>query len=231
MPTIRKSKIWPVWTLLPLLLSSFSLAQEPAAPPVPAEIKVSRVDIQCEGPQSVSVAYILANVHIAKGGPFSSARLDQSIRSLYATGLFEFVEAAVEKTSETEVAVKFKVRPKFKIREILFRGNEKLKTSRLINEVAALPGKFLDELVLKKDRDTLLELYRKKGYAKVEVDYETQKNAGQATVIFHIAEDQKVKIRKVAFEGDVHNRAENLLDGTLGSHGSVRGLRPRRRFL
>jgi outer membrane protein insertion porin family len=197
--------------ILPSLLILVLDAQDNPTPiPTPVELKISRVDILYEGPQSVSQAYILANIHLAQDGVFTDTRLDQSIRSLYRTGLFEYVEASVEKTGEKEIAVSFKVRPKFRILEILFRGNEKIKTSRLINEVEALPGKFLDELTLKKDRDTLLELYRKKGFAKVEVEYETKKNGAKAVVIFHIDEGQKVRIKKVTFEGN-----RKIRDGRL----------------
>ena len=197
------SKTWTALTCLALLHPLPVNGQEPVvAPEAPTEATIASVEIAFDGAQSVSKAYILSNVHVAKGGIFSDARLDQSIRSLYATGLFEFVEATVDEASATHVVVNFKVRPKLRIRDILFRGNEKLKTSRLIEEVEALPGKFLDELLLKKDRDILLELYRKKGYAKVGIDYETQRNAGQATVIFNISENQKIKISKVSFEGN-----------------------------
>ena len=197
-------KTWIILACTVLLQPMATTAQEPplGAPPAVKEATVKDIVITFEGAQSVSHAYILANIHVSKAGPFSDPRLDQSIRSLYGTGLFEYVEASTEKASETEVTVTFKVRPKLKIREILFRGNEKLKTSRLIQEVEAVPGRLLDELLLKKDRDTLLELYRKKGYAKVDIEYETQRNAGQATVVFNISEDQKIKIRKVEFEGN-----------------------------
>ncbi|MBT3469364.1 MAG: outer membrane protein assembly factor BamA, partial [Opitutae bacterium] len=196
--------------ILFFLISALRGQDNPPPIPAPVELKISRVDILYEGPQSVSQAYILANIHLAQDGVFTDTRLDQSIRALYRTGLFEYVEASVEKTGQKEIAVSLKVRPKFRILEILFRGNEKIKTSRLINDVEALPGKFLDELTLKKDRDTLLELYRKKGYAKVGVDYETKKNGEQAVVIFHIDEGQKVKIKKVTFEGN-----RKIRDGRL----------------
>ena len=198
-----KFKTLTLLGFLLLLQCSVSNGQEPSVEsPVTKETLVKDIEIAFDGVQSISKAYILANVHVSKSGPFSNARLDQSIRSLYSTGLFEFVEASAPKVSETEVIVKFNVRAKHKIREILFRGNENLKTSRLIQEVEAVPGKLLDELLLKKDRDTLLELYRKKGYANVGINYETQRQGGQATVVFNISEEQKIKIRKVEFEGN-----------------------------
>ena len=85
-------------TILPFLLVLVLEAQDNPAPvPAPVELKISRVDILYEGPQSVSQAYILANIHLAKDGVFTDTRLDQSIRSLYRTGLFEYVEASCRK--------------------------------------------------------------------------------------------------------------------------------------
>ncbi len=202
----RYRKIYYLVILLLLLQSVMPdglSAQDTPVPVVPAtELNISGVKIIFDGPQTVSEAYILGNIHVSKGGMFTNARLDQSIRSLYKTGLFEHVEATVDKTSKTEIAVNLKVRAKHRIREVLFRGNEKLKTTRLLGEVESLPGKFLDNLTLQKDRDALLELYRKKGYSGVVVDHESQKNNGQAVIIFKIDEGQKVKISKVAFEGN-----------------------------
>ena len=138
-----KFKTLTLLGFLLLLQCSVSNGQESSVESsVTKEILVKDIEIAFDGVQSISNAYILANVHVSKSGPFSNARLDQSIRSLYSTGLFEFVEASAPGL-ETEVIVKFNVRAKHKIREILFRGNENLKTSRLIQEVEAVPGNFL----------------------------------------------------------------------------------------
>ena len=111
--------------ILFFLISALRGQDNPQPIPAPVELKISRVDILYEGPQSVSQAYILANIHLAQDGVFTDTRLDQSIRALYRTGLFEYVEASVEKTGQKEIAVSLKVRPKFRILEILFRGDRK----------------------------------------------------------------------------------------------------------
>ena len=131
-----KFKTLTLLGFLLLLKCSVSNGQESSVESsVTKETLVKDIEIAFDGVQSISNAYILANVHVSKSGPFSNARLDQSIRSLYSTGLFEFVQTSAPKVSETEVIIKFNVRAKHKIREILFRGNENLKTSRLIQEV------------------------------------------------------------------------------------------------
>ena len=103
-----KFKTLTLLGFLLLLQCSVSNGQEPSVEsPVTKETLVKDIEIAFDGAQSISKAYILANVHVSKSGPFSNASLDQSIRSLYSTGLFEFVEASAPKVSETEVIVKF----------------------------------------------------------------------------------------------------------------------------
>ena len=130
--------------LLPFLFIVILEAQENSDPlPPPVEFKISRVEILFEGPQTVSQAYILANIHLAKDGVFTDTRLDQSIRALYRTGLFEYIEASVDKTGEKEVAVSLKVRAKFRILEILFRGTKRSRPPDLLTRWRLYPVSFL----------------------------------------------------------------------------------------
>ena len=182
-----------------------------AQPVVPvqqaAQPIIERIDINFTGPKSLTAEYIQANIQVSQGGPFTNAKLDQSIRSLYNTNLIEFIDARVEKLPDNKVAVIFDIKSKYRIKNTLFRGNEKVKSDRFLNKdkekgISSIPGEFLDELSLKKDRDLLLEVYRKKGYAKVGIDYEVIKDGDRATVVFNIDEGQKIKIKKVNFFGN-----------------------------
>ncbi|MEK9985007.1 MAG: hypothetical protein VW879_09705, partial [Opitutae bacterium] len=79
-----KFKTLTLLGFLLLLQCSVSNGQESSVEsPVAKEILVKDIEIAFDGVQSISNAYILANVHVSKSGPFSNARLDQSIRSLY----------------------------------------------------------------------------------------------------------------------------------------------------
>jgi outer membrane protein insertion porin family len=172
-----------------------------------AEPVIERIDINFTGPKSITPEYIQANIQISKGGPFSNARLDESIRSLYNTNLIEFIDAKVEPLPNNKVAIVLDVKSKYRIKNTLFRGNEKVKSDNFLNKdkekgISSIPGEFLDELTLKKDQDLLLEMYRKKGYANVGIDYEVIKDADRATVVFNIDEGSKIKIKRVDFLGN-----------------------------
>ena len=206
------------WLLLFSFLTSLSLsAQNQPVVPVQEQPQqfVESIDINFTGPRSLTPEYILANIQIAKGGPYTNAKLDQSIRTLYETELIEFVDSRVEKLPGDKVKVIFNIKSKFRIKNTLFRGNEKIKSDRFLHKdtdkgITSVPGTFLDELKVKKDRDFILELYRKRGYAKVTLDYEIIKDAERATVVFNIDEGTKIKIKRVEFNGNNEIREGKL---------------------
>ena len=124
------------WLLLFTFFTSFSLsAQNQPVVPVQEQPQqfVESIDINFTGPRSLTPEYILANIQIAKGGPFTNAKLDQSIRTLYETELIEFVDSRVEKLPGDKVKVIFNIKSKFRIKNTLFRGNEKIKSDRFLH--------------------------------------------------------------------------------------------------
>ncbi len=217
-----RSRTVAPWSYLAMamvsLLLTFSLSAQ-TQPIVPvqkeADPVIERIDINFTGPKSLTPEYILANIQLSQGGPFSPAKLDQSIRTLYETNLIEFIDAKVQRMGENKVHVVLNINSKYRIQNTIFRGNEKVKSNSFFNKdkekgISSTPGEFLDELTLKNDRDILLELYRKKGYANVSVDYEIIKEEERATVVFNIDEGDKIKIKGVAFEGNTEVKERKL---------------------
>ena len=73
---------------------------------------VSEVLVEFNGFQSVSEELVLGNVQLRAGMDYNAALVDQSIRTLYGTGLFEFVEVRVEDATENAVNLVFELIPK-----------------------------------------------------------------------------------------------------------------------
>ncbi len=212
------SPVKTCWLFLLTLFSSLCLSAQ-NQPVVPVQDQalsiVENIEINFTGPRSLTPEYILANIQIAKGGPYTNAKLDQSIRALYETELIEFVESRVEKLPNDKVKVIFNIKSKYRIKNTLFRGNEKIKSDRFLHKdtdkgISSVPGKFLDELKVKEDRDFILELYRKRGYANITVDYEVIRDAERATIVFNIDEGSKIKIKRVDFTGNAEIREGKL---------------------
>jgi outer membrane protein insertion porin family len=175
--------------------------------PIVSDIKIEFVDIQ-----NISVEAVLARLQVREGMPFSQNLVDRSVRSLYNTRLFDFIEARTEDTAGGQVRVIFTVQARYKISQISIAGNKHLKTRRLRKEVDSRIGQSLDERRIRRDADNILALYRDKGYTEARVDYTIDRNkeTGQGSVIFLINEGQKLKIDEVIFVGNTAFSARAL---------------------
>jgi outer membrane protein insertion porin family len=187
--------------LLGLLFTIFSTVSLPAQvnEPIVGDIQIEFVDIR-----NVSDEAILARLQIREGVAFSQNLVDRSIRSLYATRLFDFIEARTEDMPGGQVRVIFSVQARYKINQIEIQGNDQIKTRRLRREVDSRVGQSLDERRIRRDADQILEHYREKGFTEARVDYRIDRNpdTGQGAITFVVNEGQKLKIADVNFVGN-----------------------------
>lgn len=182
-----------------LFCHSTLLAQSSPIYPV-----VDEVRIEFGGFQSVSEELVLGSVQLRKGMDYNAVLVDQSIRALYGTGLFEFVEVRVENISENSIALIFEVIPKYIVSEIVFEGNEKYAENRLLGESELQSGSTLDEYQVSETAKSIQAYYIKKGYKDVLIDYRIKRDetTGEAVVVFEIDEGDNVRIKRLSFEGN-----------------------------
>ena len=187
-------------TSLFLCLVQLAPAQSPAALPL-----IENIEIEFEGFKSVSDGYVMGYLQLREGLPYSSVLADQSIRSLYATNRFEFVEIKVEEAEEGAVRVILELVPKFTIGSITFDGSDRYSSDRLIEESEISIGIPLDEYSVAAAARKIQEYYVKKGFPESSVNYRMIKDSetGFANVIFDIVESRKLSIKSIDFEGNV----------------------------
>ena len=170
------------------------------------------VTIKFVGTANVNEQVVRANMQIREGGEFDEVILDRDIRSLYRTGLFEFIEVKHEPVDAQTFNLVVEVTPKFRVLNVRFEGNQKVKTNRLEKEVKVKPNQALDERQIKADSEKLREYYQKAGYNQVSVNYTIDRDrvGGFGTVTFKIREGAKVKIADIKFVGNAHVTARKL---------------------
>ena len=192
--------------ILILLMSPLTTAAQ-GSERIVGDIEIEFVDIR-----NVSDEAILARLQIREGMPFSQNLVDRSIRNLYGTRLFDFIEARTEEMSGGGVRVIFTVQARYKISEIEISGNDHINTRRLRREVDSRVGQSLDERRIRRDADKILELYRDKGYTEARVDYRVDRDrqSGEGVVTFLVNEGQKLKIDRVEFVGNTAFKAGRL---------------------
>ncbi len=198
-------------------------AQTPvaAAPPPGSEADatgqppVAEISIQIVGPQLINREAVLAHLSLREGMPFSQTLLDQSIRSLYETGLYDYIEGSRESLGSGKgVRVILSILPKYRVSAVIYQGNKEYSKSRLSEEVKTQAGGVLDEVQVKRDSDKLFQFYQKKGYSRVKITYTIDKNdnTGTGVVTFNIDEGPDVTIDAVKFVGNDHIHAGTLRD-------------------
>ena len=190
------------------LPTQFTFAQEAESYPI-----INRIITEFDGFRSTSDQYVLGNVQLRPGMNYNPALLDQSIRALYSTGYFEFVEARVDKAQDQTIDVVFELVSKYTIERIRFLGNDKYTDSRLASKAEVESGSSLDEYLVSVGADNIAAYYIEKGFPDVEVDYriERDEQTGYAVVIYDVDEGSKVRIEEIFFEGNVAFTDKKLL--------------------
>lgn len=179
----------------------FRLGAQPA--PEPESLRVGTIRVQFVGPANVNEQVVRANMQLIEGGPLDDTLIDRDIRSLYRTGLFEFIEFKREVQPGRTINLVVAVTPKFRVRAVNFEGNE-VRTRRLQRETETRVDLTLDERQVRADAEKIREYYQKSGYNSAQVDYliERDRNLGTGTVTFRIQEGERVRISRIYFEGN-----------------------------
>jgi outer membrane protein insertion porin family len=165
---------------------------------------IDSIEIKFDGFQPVSEEYVSGFMQLREGMAFDPSLMDQSIRALYSMGHFENVNIELVEEAEGTIKLLVQLDPKYTIGRIIFEGNENLRDGRLLNKSELETRISLDEFRVKEAADRISEFYIDKGFADVEVEYQIDRDeaTGYATVTYLIAEQGKMKITKVEFEGN-----------------------------
>ncbi len=174
--------------------------------------RVGTITVKFIGTSVVSEQVVRANMQVKEGGPLDDTMLDRDIRTLYRTGLFEFIEIKREDVGNRRFNLVVEVTPKYRVLAIRFEGNERVRSRRLEKEVKTKPNAALDERQVKEDAEKIREYYQKTGYNQVAVSYSIERDRATSfgTVIFKIREGERVKIEEIRFTGNDHVKSRRL---------------------
>ena len=185
--------------------------ETPAAEAAPPK-KVGTITVKFIGIANVSEQIVRANIQVREGADFDDPMIDKDIRTLYRTGLFEFIEVKREELPNNVVNLVFEITPKYRVQAVRFQGNKTVKASRLEREIGTKPNTALDERAVKSDAEKLHEYYQKEGFnqAQITYDIERDRGTGYGTVLFKIREGAKVRIADIRFTGNDHIKVKRL---------------------
>ena len=202
------SKIWlkPASVIIAIMMSVFvmslpnlSYAQDAApnqtAPvPLPTIIK----NIQVQGNQRVEANTIASYLLFAPGDPYSEDRIDLSIKTLYATGLFADVEIDPR---DGNVLIRVIENPI--INRVILEGNKSLKSDKITDEIEAEPRAIFTRSNVQEDVQRIIELYRQSGrFGATITPKVVQQPQNRVDLIFEITEGPVTGVKRINIIGN-----------------------------
>jgi outer membrane protein insertion porin family len=154
--------------------------------------------IVVEGNRRVEADTIRSYFRPSAGGRLDAAQIDQGLKGLYATGLFQDVRIRHAGGRMIVTVVENPV-----INRVAFEGNTKVKDEQLANEVQSKPRGTFSRPVVQADVQRLVEIYRRNGRFDVRVTpklIELPNN--RIDLVFEISEGVKTGVKKIVFVGN-----------------------------
>lgn len=153
-----------------------------------------------EGNQRIEAITVLSYLTIKPGDVVTEANVDESLKSLFATGLFADVQIAQQ---GSDLLVKVVENPI--INRVVFEGNKKLEEKDLLQEVQLRPRIVYTKSRVQADVQRILELYRRSGRFGATVEPKiVQLPQNRVDLIFEIAEGPTTGVRRITFIGNKH---------------------------
>ncbi|WP_065750709.1 outer membrane protein assembly factor BamA [Bradyrhizobium paxllaeri] len=177
------------------------LVSVPAAAQTVASIAV-------EGNRRVEVETIRSYFKPGPGGRLGQAQIDDGLKALIETGLFQDVRINQVGGRLVVTVVENAV-----IGRIAFEGNKKVKDEQLSAEIQSKPRGTFSRPMVQSDAQRIAEIYRRSGRYDVRVTPEIiEQPNNRVDLIFTITEGTKTGVRSIEFVGNVAYSSYRLKD-------------------
>ena len=178
-------------------LSSLTIHESFADP-----IEVAQADViqsvEVRGAQRVDPSTVISYMLIREGDPFDPRRIDRSLKSLFATGLF----ADISLRREGNVLVVNVVENPI-INRIAFEGNKEFESESLRSEISLRPRVIYTRTKVQEDVKRILTLYRQSGLFAGSVEPKIiQLEQNRVDLVFEINEGAETEIGSIRFIGN-----------------------------
>ena len=155
-------------------------------------------EIIIEGMQRIEPGTVKSYLLIREGDAFDAARIDRSLKSLFATGLF--ADVTLRRRGETLVV---SVVENPVINRIAFEGNREVTNEDLDAEVALRPRVIYTRTKVQNDVKRILGIYRASGLFAATVEPKViQLPQNRIDLVFEINEGEPTEISNIRFVGN-----------------------------
>ena len=167
--------------------------------PKPVSAQTARIDeIVITGSQRIDPQTVQSYLLVAPGDEFNPQRLDRSLKTLFATGLFADVTMRREGGTLVVAIVENPV-----INRVAFEGNKRIESTDLEREIQLRPRLVFTRTKVQQDVQRILDVYRLSGRFATEVQPKViQLEQNRVDLVFEVDEGPLSRIRSLSFIGN-----------------------------
>src|SRR6201987_456908 len=192
-----------------LLMSALPVAASLAAMLLPAAVRGQTLSsIEVVGNRRVKIETIRSYFHAGPGGALTGPAIDDGLKALIETGLFQDVRISRAGARIIVTVVENPV-----INRIAFEGNKKVKDDQLSAEIQSKPRGTFSRPMVQSDAQRIAEIYGRSGRYDLRVNPEIiEQPNNRVDLVFTIVEGSKTGIRSIEFIGNVAYSSYRLRD-------------------
>lgn len=154
--------------------------------------------IQVKGNRRVEPETVRSYLQFAPGDRYDPAKVDESLKALFATGLFSDIRIGLQGTTAIVTVVENPI-----INRVAFEGNSEVDDNALSSEVQLKSRSIYTRARVQSDVQRILDVYRRQGRFAARVEpkiIELEHN--RVDLVFEVQEGPKTTVRAIAFVGN-----------------------------
>lgn len=154
--------------------------------------------IRVEGIQRIEADTVISYMLIKPGDPYDAGRINNSLKTLFATGLF--ADVTVSRDGDLLIV---RVVENPLVNRVAFEGNRKVEDKDLEKEISLRPRTVYSRTKVQRDLKRILEIYRASGRFAATVNPKViQLPQNRVDVVFEINEGEVTGVRRITFIGN-----------------------------
>ncbi len=159
-------------------------------------------EVLIKGNKRIESDAILKIIKTAPGDIMLAKSLSEDLKAVYSMGYFDDIRIEAEDGTDGKI-ITFVIKEKPSVRKVRLEGNRHIEDKDIQEVLAIRTGSILNINIIHDSVKQIEDLYKGKNYHNVKVAYDIEHLENNQTVIkFVIAEGEKVRIKRIIFEGN-----------------------------
>lgn len=167
-------------------------------------------EILVAGNKRIEADAIKKIIEASPGDVFLAKNLARDLKSIFSMGYFDDVRIEADDGPKGKI-ITFRVKEKPTIRVIRIKGNKVFDDEEIMENLNIRTGSILNMFKVRSNVERIEELYKNKNYHNVKVAYNIHElEHNQADLEFVVKEGEKVRIKRIIFEGNKKYSSKKL---------------------